>query len=68
MLAFSWAIPLTHTFCKVGARDMNLKERPEMGHIMNGLRILTVLGVWVMSDFPSVSDIRSPFTLFLYKA
>ncbi|KAF4588739.1 Mitochondrial inner membrane protein oxa1 [Pleurotus pulmonarius] len=28
-------------------------ERPEMGHFMNALRVLTLGGVWVMGDFPS---------------
>ncbi|KAF8889103.1 60Kd inner membrane protein-domain-containing protein [Infundibulicybe gibba] len=37
----------------VGASELNLKERPEMGHIMNGLRVLSVLGIYVMSSFPS---------------
>jgi len=37
----------------VGAAELNLKERPEMGHIMNGLRCLSVLGIWVMSGLPS---------------
>jgi hypothetical protein len=46
---------------QVGAKEMNLTERPEMGHIMNGLRILSVIGVWFMSDFPSVSEIPSLF-------
>ncbi|KDQ23899.1 hypothetical protein PLEOSDRAFT_1098009 [Pleurotus ostreatus PC15] len=36
-----------------GAKEMNLKERPEMGHFMNALRVLTLGGVWVMGDFPS---------------
>ncbi|KAF8229432.1 hypothetical protein L208DRAFT_1402199 [Tricholoma matsutake] len=38
---------------QVGAAEINLKERPEMGHIMNGLRMLSLVGVWVMSSFPS---------------
>ncbi|PFH48858.1 hypothetical protein AMATHDRAFT_64539 [Amanita thiersii Skay4041] len=37
----------------VGAAELNLKERPETGHIMNGLRVLSIVGVWVMSTFPS---------------
>ncbi|KIL64645.1 hypothetical protein M378DRAFT_126486 [Amanita muscaria Koide BX008] len=37
----------------VGAAELNLKERPEMGHIMNGLRVLSIFGVWVMNSFPS---------------
>lgn len=37
----------------IGAAELNLKERPETGHIMNGLRILSVLGIWVMNSFPS---------------
>ncbi|KAF8626665.1 hypothetical protein AX15_004756 [Amanita polypyramis BW_CC] len=37
----------------VGAAELNLKERPESGHIMNGLRVLSILGVWVMGSFPS---------------
>ncbi|KAF5375426.1 hypothetical protein D9615_007933 [Tricholomella constricta] len=37
----------------IGAAELNLTERPEMGHIMNGLRLLSIAGVWVMSAFPS---------------
>ncbi|GLB44536.1 putative 60Kd inner membrane protein [Lyophyllum shimeji] len=37
----------------VGAAELNLTERPEMGHIMNGLRLLSIAGIWVMSAFPS---------------
>lgn len=37
----------------IGAAELNLTERPEMGHIMNGLRLLSVAGIWVMSAFPS---------------
>lgn len=38
---------------------MDLISRPEMGHIMNALRLLSVVGVFVMASFPSVglSDI-----------
>ncbi|KAG6833400.1 hypothetical protein H0H87_007385 [Tephrocybe sp. NHM501043] len=38
---------------QVGAAEMDLTSRPEMGHIMNGLRLLSVAGVFVMSTFPS---------------
>ncbi|KAF8644009.1 hypothetical protein AX16_008725 [Volvariella volvacea WC 439] len=37
----------------IGAAELNFRDRPEMGHIMNGLRFLTLAGVWVMSSFPS---------------
>ncbi|TFK71188.1 hypothetical protein BDN72DRAFT_794224 [Pluteus cervinus] len=37
----------------VGAKELNMKERPEMGHIMNGLRFLSVAGIWVMAGLPS---------------
>ncbi len=47
---------------------MNLKERPEMGHFMNALRVLTLGGVWVMGDFPSVSIVAvSPLKMGLIK-
>ena len=42
------------TLVKVGAAELNLKERPEIGHMMNGLRVLSIAGIWVMSSFPSV--------------
>ncbi|KAF8064291.1 60Kd inner membrane protein-domain-containing protein [Lyophyllum atratum] len=42
-----------NTQISVGAAELNLTERPEMGHIMNGLRLLSVAGIWVMSAFPS---------------
>ncbi|KAJ8522154.1 hypothetical protein ONZ45_g1207 [Pleurotus djamor] len=49
-----WALMLVVNLqISAGAREMNLKERPEMGHLMNGLRILTLGGVYVMGDFPS---------------
>ena len=34
---------------------MNLVERPEMGHIMNVLRAMSVLGIYFMGSLPSVS-------------
>ncbi|KAG5641293.1 hypothetical protein DXG03_005570, partial [Asterophora parasitica] len=37
----------------IGAAELNLTERPEMGHIMNGLRVLSLAGVWIMSSFPA---------------
>ncbi|KAK2460387.1 hypothetical protein APHAL10511_007552 [Amanita phalloides] len=37
----------------VGVAELNLTERPETGHIMNGLRVLSILGVWVMNSFPA---------------
>jgi YidC/Oxa1 family membrane protein insertase len=37
----------------LSARDMNLAERPETGHIMNLFRVLTIAGAWVMASFPS---------------
>ncbi|PPQ80347.1 hypothetical protein CVT25_003630 [Psilocybe cyanescens] len=36
-----------------GARDINTHERPEMGHIMNIFRILTIPGIAFMASFPS---------------
>ena len=33
---------------------MDLIARPEMGHIMNGLRVLSVAGFFVMSNFTTV--------------
>ncbi|RDB17775.1 Mitochondrial inner membrane protein OXA1L [Hypsizygus marmoreus] len=42
-----------NTQISVGAAELNLTDRPEMGHIMNGLRLLSVAGIWVMSAFPS---------------
>ncbi|KAG6879781.1 hypothetical protein C0992_011826 [Termitomyces sp. T32_za158] len=38
---------------QVGAAEMDLISRPEMGHVMNGLRLLSVVGVFVMASFPS---------------
>ncbi|KAG6827748.1 hypothetical protein H0H92_010570 [Tricholoma furcatifolium] len=37
----------------IGAAEMDLQARPEMGHLMNGLRLLSVAGIYVMSSFPS---------------
>ncbi|KAF9458707.1 60Kd inner membrane protein-domain-containing protein [Collybia nuda] len=37
----------------IGAAELNLTERPEMGHIMNGLRLLSGVGIFVMNSFPS---------------
>jgi len=37
----------------LGAAEMNLTERPEMGHLMNLFRAFSVLGVYVMASFPS---------------
>lgn len=39
---------------QAGARDINTHERPEMGHIMNIFRILTIPGIAFMASFPSV--------------
>ncbi|KAJ7146175.1 60Kd inner membrane protein-domain-containing protein [Mycena epipterygia] len=36
----------------LGARDMD-PGRPELGHIMNGLRVLTVVAIFWMDHFPS---------------
>ncbi|KAG6820262.1 hypothetical protein H0H93_003270 [Arthromyces matolae] len=38
---------------QIGAAEMDLVSRPEMGHIMNGLRLLSIFGVYVMSSFPA---------------
>lgn len=45
---------------QVGAKDMDLAGRPEMGHIMNGLRVLSVAGFFVMSNFTTVRLSPSP--------
>ncbi|KAG5340051.1 hypothetical protein C0989_002987 [Termitomyces sp. Mn162] len=37
----------------VGAAEMDLTSRPEMGHLMNAFRALSVLGIFVMANFPS---------------
>lgn len=49
---------LTFTFFEIGAAELNLTERPEMGHIMNGLRLLSGVGIFVMNSFPSVRTHR----------
>ncbi|KAJ7767395.1 60Kd inner membrane protein-domain-containing protein [Mycena maculata] len=36
----------------MGARDMD-PSRPEMGHLMNGMRVITIFAVWWMNSFPS---------------
>ncbi|KAG6865243.1 hypothetical protein C0991_004185 [Blastosporella zonata] len=38
---------------QIGAAEMDLVSRPEMGHVMNGLRVLSLAGVFIMSSFPS---------------
>jgi YidC/Oxa1 family membrane protein insertase len=40
---------------KVGAKEMNLVERPQMGHLMNLLRVVSITGIYFMGDLPSVS-------------
>lgn len=47
------AIAMMNLQIFLSARDMNLAERPETGHIMNLFRVLTLAGAWVMSAFPS---------------
>ncbi|KAH9477101.1 Mitochondrial inner membrane protein OXA1L [Psilocybe cubensis] len=37
----------------VGARDLNTKERPDMAHIMNLFRVMTIPGIAFMAAFPS---------------
>jgi YidC/Oxa1 family membrane protein insertase len=39
----------------VAAKDMTLDARPGMGHLMNFLRIFSVMGFYVMTDFSGVS-------------
>lgn len=58
-ISVSFSITLSGWFysltgLKIGAAELNLQDRPEMGHIMNGLRILSVAGIWFMSALPSV--------------
>ncbi|KAG6889691.1 hypothetical protein C0995_015439 [Termitomyces sp. Mi166 len=38
---------------QIGAAEMDLISRPEMGHLMNLLRVLSVVGIFVMKSFPS---------------
>ncbi|KAL0952606.1 hypothetical protein HGRIS_006861 [Hohenbuehelia grisea] len=52
--ALPWLVMLAVNIqISAGVRETNLKERPELGHIFNGLRILSLAGVYVMIDFPS---------------
>lgn len=36
-----------------GVKEMNLAERPEMGHFMNLLRVLSVVGIYFLGNLPS---------------
>jgi len=49
-IAFCAAVNLQ---ISVGTAELNLHGRPGMAHLMNGLRILSVLGIFVMNSFPS---------------
>ncbi|KAF8346528.1 60Kd inner membrane protein-domain-containing protein [Amanita rubescens] len=49
-IAFCAAVNLQ---ISVGTAELNLNGRPGMAHLMNGLRILSVLGIFVMNSFPS---------------
>ncbi|KAG5717005.1 hypothetical protein E4T56_gene10409 [Termitomyces sp. T112] len=44
---------VVNTQIQVGAAEMDLTSRPEMGHLMNAFRALSVLGIFVMANFPS---------------
>ncbi|KAG6884556.1 hypothetical protein C0993_010116 [Termitomyces sp. T159_Od127] len=44
---------VVNTQIQVGAAEMDLISRPEMGHIMNALRLVSVVGVFVMASMPS---------------
>ncbi|KAF9481641.1 hypothetical protein BDN70DRAFT_854836 [Pholiota conissans] len=51
----------------VAAKDMMLDTRPGMGHFMNVMRVFSVFGVYIMSDFSSALMVSllttSTFTL-----
>ncbi|KAG6910379.1 hypothetical protein DXG01_011094 [Tephrocybe rancida] len=38
---------------QIGAAEMDLTTRPQMGHVMNGLRVLSIMGIYIMGSFPS---------------
>ncbi|KAF8816935.1 hypothetical protein BYT27DRAFT_7127187 [Phlegmacium glaucopus] len=44
---------LVNTQIKLSVRDFNTTERPEMAHLMNILRLMTVPGIYIMSSLPS---------------
>lgn len=56
----TWILPIAMTALvnvqiPVGAAEMDLKTRPAMGHLMNALRVLSVLAIGVTASFPAVS-------------
>lgn len=50
---------LVNVQISVAAKDMTLESRPGMGHLMNFLRVFSVLGFYIMTDFNGVSILLS---------
>ncbi|KIM41871.1 hypothetical protein M413DRAFT_445082 [Hebeloma cylindrosporum] len=42
-----------HTQIYLGVRDINTTERPGMGHLMNGIRVISAVSIPFMAAFPS---------------
>lgn len=57
----TWILPIVMTALvnvqiPLGAAEMDLKTRPGMGHLMNALRVLSLLAIGVTASFPAVSN------------
>jgi YidC/Oxa1 family membrane protein insertase len=66
----TWVLPilvtaLVNVQISVGKNEMDLKTRPGMGHLMNGLRLLSVVSIAIMASFPAVSVSFLSFHAFL---
>ena len=48
-------VALVNVQISFGAAEMDLRNRPNMAHVMNGLRLLTILGFGVTASLPAVS-------------
>ena len=48
-------VALVNMQISFGAVEMDVKSRPTMAHVMNGFRVLTILGFGVTASLPAVS-------------
>jgi len=48
-------VALVNVQISFGAAEMDIKNRPLMAHVMNGFRVLTILGFGVTASLPAVS-------------
>lgn len=56
----TWILPIAMTVLvniqiPIGAAEMDFGSRPGMAHLMNGLRVLSAVAIFVTATFPAVS-------------